>query len=391
MTVKNYFFQLAFIALFLGCVPSHLTAQTTFNGSFSSSGQSRSYLAAVPSNSQGSLNLVLLFCGLNEDTAQMALRGFHDYLGNNTMVVYPQPNNALAGFGNQNGVDDFQMVEDLITELAANHNLDLNNIFVGGFSNGAIFTYRLVCDFNSSASNRAYVFKAFAVVSGAMEQGTLNTTDCPASTTPHIVFHGTQDPIINYSNAGLIPPPLNLMTEPVDSSLQFWTSTINNCNASPTVSALPDLVTEVPNSTVERHQYSACTGSPNSVFYKINGGLHAWPGGNANLDIAQSRNQDINASELIANFFANTNTVSLKEVGSSALGGYFYPNPAKAHITLEFTEKVECIEIISLNGQVQLRIEEPAEKIDVSQLKPGMYFLRVMTKKGHKLHKMIKK
>lgn len=365
-----------------------LQAQQSISGSFSSNGQTRSYLGAVPNNPQSSMRLVILFCGAQEDATEMTNRGYNNFLGNNSMVIYPEPSSPV-GFDNNPAVDDFQMVEDLITEINSNYSINLNDICIGGFSNGAIFSYKLVCDFNATGSSRAYSFKSFAIVSGAMEDGKANLTDCPvASEVPLIAFHGTQDPIINV-NGGFLFPPINLMYQALSTSLQFWTEDINGCGPNPVVTPLADVVNEVPNSTVQLNEY-ACSSSPNTKFYNVLGGSHSWPGGNANIDNAQSANRDINASELIAEFFENASSVSTVEYVLDPQTISTYPNPVNGTLTIESIYPIRQVEIFNTTG---IRIAEYAngfQSINLEHLTTGIYYVKVHTYQGVGTKKIIK-
>jgi poly(3-hydroxybutyrate) depolymerase len=71
----------------------------------------------------------------------MAERHFNDYLGTNTMVVYPEPFYFMGAFGFEIGSeeDDFLMVEDLINHIDSNYSIDINDICIGGVSNGGVF------------------------------------------------------------------------------------------------------------------------------------------------------------------------------------------------------------------------------------------------------------
>lgn len=180
---------------------STLSAQQSISGSFSSSGNTRAYLGAIPDNPEPSMRLVILFCGVGEPAEQMAQRHFNDYLGNNTTVVYPEPVFWLSSFHYDidSTRNDPQMVEDLISHIDSNYSIDLNDICIGGVSNGGSFTYNLVCEYNSTTSTRPYRFKAFAVVAGAMLASDLNVDSCNiAEEIPLIAFHGTADPAAFY-------------------------------------------------------------------------------------------------------------------------------------------------------------------------------------------------
>lgn len=390
MEPKTYKSKLIIMIGLLFTLSSYLSAQQTISGSFTSNGQTRSYIGAVPNNPQASLRLVILFCGVGENASQMALRGFNNYLGSNSMVVYPEPSGTM-GFDNTQGIDDFQMVEDLITSINSNYNIDTNDICIGGFSNGGIFTYKLACDFNSISFSRPYRFKAIAVVSGAMETGTTNGSDCPVvNSLPLIAFHGTQDPVIQY-NGGQIQPPVNIVAESTETTVDFWATSVNGCSVIPTVTNLPDLVTESPNpSTVELLEYN-CTSTIPNRFYRITGGRHAWPSGNANIDNAQSKNLDINASELIAAFFDNQSTISITEEDFDPIKVSVYPNPVDDILNIETNYLVRKIEIISITGLSILETNKPNNLISLDHLSSGIYFVRIETEKGTDLKKVIKK
>lgn len=377
------------LAFFLCLISaSMVNAQQSISGSFTSGSQTRTYLGAVPANPQNPLRLVILFCGAGEDTSDMMDRGYINHLGNNSMVVYPQPTSP-AGFDNDASADDFQMVEDLITEINANYSINQNDICIGGFSNGAIFSYNLMCDFNASPSNRAYTFKSFAIVSGAMESGKTNLRDCPlANAAPLIAFHGTQDAIINV-NGGFLFPPVNLIYEALDTTLSFWAEDINGCAASPANAQLPDLVTETPNSTVQRFDYT-CSSSPNTTFYRVTGGSHSWPGGNASLDVAQAANQDINASQLIAEFFENAASISNLELSLNPQRTSVYPNPVINRLTIESSYPIDKIEIFNtMGGSISVKGDN-FQSIDLEQLKAGLYYVKVYTLMGIDIKKIIK-
>lgn len=368
---------------------SPLFAQQVISGSFTSNGQTRSYLGALPTNPQSSLRLVILFCGVGENASQMVLRGYNNYLGSNSMVIYPEPSSQM-GFDNVNGVDDFQMVQDLIHTIDSMYTIDTSDICIGGFSNGGIFSYKLACDFNAPTANRAYRFKAIAVVSGAMESGATNSTDCPIlNTLPLIAFHGTQDPVIQF-NGGPIQPPVSIVAEATLTTVGFWANAINGCSSNPTVSNLPDVVTESPNpSTVELLQYN-CTSATPSRFYRIIGGRHAWPSGNANIDNVQSRNMDINASDLIAQFFESAPISSTTGRILNAASVSVFPNPVHDFFMIETSHTLKKIEIYNITGKQVYDQVEPDFQVSTADLSPGIYFLRIDTDAGTIVKKIVR-
>lgn len=393
----NYTLAFALIAILTFSIHK-ADAQQNISGSFTSGGQNRSYVGAIPNNPAAQLRLVILFCGATETASQMVLRGFNNFIGDSAMVIYPEPSNSTFGFDNSTGVDDFQMVEDLITEIAADYSINKNDICIGGFSNGAVFTYNLVCDFNANNSTRDYRFKAFAIVSGTMEQGTVNTTDCAiAEELPAIIFHGTGDQIMPYAG-GNVGFPLNIQTAPTEIITDFWANTINNCSANPAIIPIPNTDT-TDGSSVELFQYN-CDANKTTALFRINGGLHAWPSGGANIDLAQSRNLDINASFLIAEFFESiyaepdtTTTDPGTGVGilsKTAKVVSLYPNPTHGQLSIQSDAKLTHVAIYSLSGVLILEENQPQPQMDLGDLQAGVYILRISTASGVITERLIK-
>ena len=373
---------------------SSLFAQQSISGSFSSNGNTRTYIGAIPDSPQTPLRLVILFCGANEDAGQMELRGFNNYLGNNTIVVYPEPYFFMGSFGADTLANDYLMVEDLITHIASNYTIDANEICVGGFSNGAIFTYDLVCEFSNSASTRPYTFKAFAVVAGAMDTTEVNLAYCPiANEVPLIAFHGTDDNFADYEGVTVYTGGIDTITvysSPTEETVDFWARTINGCNANPTVTPLPDLVVESHPSTVERIEYD-CNNCNNTQLYRIVGGAHTWPTSDAIWDnLAEGHNMDIVASELIADFFECSTPVSTVNVNVDPGSVSVYPNPVVDELSIEVNGDLRRVEIYSPTGKKVLSTVAPDYTISLGHLTSGIYFLSVETDEGAIMKKIIK-
>jgi len=377
---------------------STLSAQQSISGSFSSNGNTRTYLGAIPDNPEPPLRLVILFCGVAEGAAQMAERHFNDYLGNNTMVVYPEPFYWLSAFGYEIGSaeDDFLMVEDLIGHIDSNYTIDLNDICIGGVSQSGVFTYDLVCEYNRTASTRPYRFKAFAVVAGGMDTSYVNLDHCNiAKEVPLIAIHGTDDQAAFYEgnsyyyNGQDTAWYYNAHTEAV---VDFWARTINGCDENPSVTPLPDLVIEpqVP-STVELIEYD-CDNCSNTQLYKIINGLHTWPTSDAvNDNLYGGHNQDIIASQLIAEFFECTPTVvSTTAVNLDPGSVSVYPNPFVDELSIEVNGGLRRVEIYSPSGKSVFANREPGPTISLNHLTAGIYFLRIETDAGTVMKKIIK-
>lgn len=386
--------QIVWLLILCFCASSvKLLAQNTISGSFTSNGQSRSYSGAIPSNPNSNLRLVILFCGAYEFGFEMHNRGFDDHLANNTMVIYPEPYVTGTSFGNtaiSNGADDFQMVEDLITHLMNTYSINSNDICIGGFSAGAFFSFALLCDFNTANSNRLYSFRAIASVSGAIDSAYLNYGNCPiAGAVPLIAFHGTVDNLANYNGGDLLYT--GNISAHLDTALNYWSRTINSCIPNITHSPLPDLVAEQPfPSTVEFRDYG-CSSAQRVHLYRVIDGRHYWPGGNASYDISSGRNLDINASQLIADFFNGTNNLSASESDIETPSISLYPNPLATTLNIESEIPVVQLSILNSSGEPILRQDSPPSIFNLEHIPKGLYLIQVQTRQGTEVHRIIKK
>lgn len=60
-----------------------------------------------------------------------------------------------------------------------------------------------------------------------------------------------------------------------------------------------------------------------------------------------------------------------------------YPNPVNDYIRIDYnSSNGKVIRIYDINGVVLINIEEPSKLIDTQKLKPGIYFIEVLTNEG---------
>ncbi len=114
-------------------------------------------------------------------------------------VVYPVALNGMwnltvglqsKSWGNVAPPNDLAFVNSLVKRLINEGAADRNRVYLTGFSNGAIMSYRLLCSFGD-------MFAAAALISGTMSVTThanCNTNLLP----PLFVVMGTRDPILPY-------------------------------------------------------------------------------------------------------------------------------------------------------------------------------------------------
>ena len=148
------------------------------------------------------------------------------------------------------------------------NNVDENNIFVVGYSQGALFAQNLAIKLHGT-------FKAIAVVAGAMSKP-LYDEGQPEKGTSVIAIHGSDDTILPYNGAS---GGLSALVSAED-AMQFWATT-DNGNPTPRIVNKDKFIKFIYNEN----------SSKESVLYKIKNGKHVWP------------KSKLNATDKIVEFF----------------------------------------------------------------------------------------
>ena len=178
------------------------------------------------------------------------------------LVVYPAARSRIWRVDHPDAalMSDVRFIADLIDTLKGAYNIDPARIYANGFSLGGAMTFVLSC----TLSNR---IAAVGTVSAAQ---TLPWSWC---TDPHPVplinFHGTAD-LVPYAG-GPSPDPFNPLTFP---NIPEWTASWarrNGCAA--------QLADSLVAADVTLREYTHCTNDATVVLYSVEGGGHAWPGG----------------------------------------------------------------------------------------------------------------
>jgi hypothetical protein len=113
-------------------------------------------------------------------------------------------------------------------------------------------------------------------------------------------------------------------------------------------------------------------------------------GNNPNLDCievddeVESTNYWINIdshssySNSCSNSCSNSTSVDEKSLKNTSI----YPNPTVDLLTITSNDKIESIDIIDLSGRTVMKEQYQGSNINITQLKPGAYFLRVTAEDG---------
>ena len=261
---------------------------------YSYGGFEREYYLYVPDSIQPEAPLVFVFHGYTGSAA-----GIMDYSGFNAIadengfaVCYPQ--GLTDNYGNtffnvgysfhwNETVDDVGFAISLASYLQSHYDLSHINTFSTGMSNGGDISYLLACDASTT-------FRAVGPVAGIMMEWIYDSCD-PENPMPILEIHGTNDNISWWDG--------DLEDEDgwgpyigVDTAIQFW-SEVNNCTIT-VLDTLADINTS-DGSYVVSENYQSLSNNNEVWLYKVINGGHDWPGVWGNMDI--------NASELVWNFF----------------------------------------------------------------------------------------
>ena len=294
-SIKNFICSQATLLIIFLSIPIVSFAQIQ-TGSFVFEGILRDYIVFLPQNYNGIAKLPVVF---NLHGITLSAQQQMDYSRMNSVadtagfiVVYPNAVDASWNCGISyvtHNVNDVGFFGTLIDTLASHYSIDKEKVYSCGFSLGGFMSYTLACQL----SNR---IAAIADVAGVMAKSLLNNTSTLHSM-PVLKIHGTADQIVPYNGAYdwcSVPQTIN-----------HWTS-FNLCNP-PDTTSIPNIDT-LDGCTVQKIRYSFCTDSVQVIFYKVIGGGHSWPGGDKqhlylSWGTIGTTNADINASELIWNFF----------------------------------------------------------------------------------------
>ena len=176
---------------------------------FSKDGLAREFYIYVPNGYSENISPVSMLFSLHGggDNAQsnMQYSGFKEQADSDAfIIIYPQgayyDEKATTGWNTEDGgVNDVAFIESIIDWTGNNFNVQLNEVYVAGFSNGGFMAYHLACYLSPKIA-------AIAPVAGLMGNYTYDTCS-PLHPTPLAHIHGLQDDVISI-NGGDYHRPL---------------------------------------------------------------------------------------------------------------------------------------------------------------------------------------
>ena len=273
------------LLLILICFPCFISGQQTINDSILINGTYRNFITYVPSIYNSSQSTPLIF-NLHGRTGtawgQMWHGDFRDIADTaNFIIVHPQgllDNTGVTHWNlGQSNVDDIGFLNSLYSYIASIYNINLDQVYSTGMSNGGYMSYYLACNMSDKIA-------AIASVTGAM--GSFTQLNCnPIHPTPVMEIHGTADLIVPFND--------------IINGIEYWRD-YNNCSLIADTILMPDFnLGDL--STVKHIVYNNGDNGVNTELFKIINGGHTWPGSNISNGVT---NYDINASIEIWKFFS---------------------------------------------------------------------------------------
>jgi polyhydroxybutyrate depolymerase len=301
-------FALAGLAACAGCSRLRMRDGRTSgagNLHITSGGLDRTYSMHVPASYDGSraVPLVLAYHGHGGDgLGQERLSGMSATADSNGFIVaYPDGVDRAWNDGRpdqvNSDVDDVGSTTDLISRLEKDYRIDPARVYATGMSNGGMMCYRLALEIPDKIA-------AVAPVAALLSRD-LAGRRSPASPVSVALVEGTSDPLMPYGG-GSVGLFLKMRGEVLSAAdtVSFWT-TADGCTPSPKVTLLPDASTS-DGTRVTSNDYGGGRDGTEVLFYSVEGGGHAWPGGTQYLSsrIIGRTSRDFDASQAIYDFFS---------------------------------------------------------------------------------------
>jgi len=257
-------------------------------------GVARQYRVAVPEpgSGKGLRPLILNFHGAGRDDATQANYSELEEKGSARGFVVITPNAGSPAFwiaptpdlSPEPINDNLAFTTALVDTAAAELCIDPRRVYVTGFSSGAGMSAYLGCKLSRQIA-------AIAPVAGVNL-----VASCPHGKPISVVaFHGTADPEVAYEGgSGTYVCCPNIDQLSVEAAVRAWAQRAE-CRTKPARKSI--------GTDVERIAYRGCGSSTGVVLYKVANGAHNWPG-SFELDDLGLPTQDINAADLILDFFS---------------------------------------------------------------------------------------
>lgn len=277
-------------------------------------GQKRSYLLHIPEkyNENIELPLVIVLHGAFSTAAQIEEQSGFSNLADREGFLVTYPNGAFGLFGffqhwnaghccgkaQSDNIDDVGFLVDVIIDIGIRFNIDSSRIYMVGFSNGGMLTYRFAAEQTGLLAAAAPM--AASLGGRASSSDSMWIAAKPKAKLPLIIFHAEDDPNVPY--AGGVSPQKGGEREyvSVEKSIELWIAN-NGC-------AIQSKNERLYQNQVIHKTWSDSTAGNNVELYLIKEWGHIWPGKHFSTMLDKSNTlYGFDAAEIIWEFFKKYN------------------------------------------------------------------------------------
>jgi polyhydroxybutyrate depolymerase len=279
-----------------GCGSTPVAGTTT--ETLNVAGTPRQYRLAVPSEPSGKrpLPLLLNFHGANSNDEAQAVYSQLEEKGPARGFVVVTPNAGVPPVWDDPATRpgrtyleasdaNLAFTTALIDYAKGRLCIDARRIYATGFSNGAGMSAYLGCELSRQLA-------AIGPVSGVNL-----ASPCPRGRPISVIaFHGTEDRSVTFAGGVSAQGRPGVELPPVESAVDVWAQRAA-CRSKPARQSI--------GAEVQRLAYRGCRGGTGVELYAVTGGGHTWPGTSIDVPRFGRTTQDINAADLILDFFAD--------------------------------------------------------------------------------------
>lgn len=269
---KRFFYMRSILSIFLSITMLSFTScdkacldLDSEKGSFKYDGKKRKYHVHLPNDFEDSNQVPLLIGlhGLGGNGCGLALFAKMNRIADtaNFVVVYPNGIDKKWNVQNEvfdNGQDDIGYIEELISQMQLDYNIDLDRVYAFGMSNGGYMAHAIACDLGHKVA-------AVASVTGSMTPEQFASCN-PTSPVPILQIHGTSD--------NTVPMAGNLYTQPLVEVINFWVDK----NACATDLGERDFSSNqsCDDKAALQYNYKDCNNNADVRFIVVEEGKHFW-------------------------------------------------------------------------------------------------------------------
>lgn len=255
-------------------------------------GLMRTFIVDVPktfdADRADAYSAVMVFHGLDAAADGMAHTGMSDAGEERDFIsVYPSAVDGRWSIdATEDDFDDTGFVQAILKDLSENWNVDTGAVFAAGHSQGGSFVQHL-------ADKLPDAFAGVSVVTG-VKPNNLDGLNESGDDLPMVFFHSTEDPYLPYEGTPYGP---NMVFGGADQTVQHWAD-YNDTEMGDFV-VVPDIADDG-QSTVMRVSEDGSI-----AHYVTDGDSHGWPGSDYWNDYTGEVTYDIDATEIMVEFFAD--------------------------------------------------------------------------------------